>query len=156
MQYEHLSVRHHTISWHTPSLFLLLAAFVDLLSALSRAYDWGVLKGSKLCSWDVTKQHLYSVDLNFNTESFPGIILTRSRETYYIASCSCSWPLLLLLTTAATPRFPPRRAQRRRHSATTCSSPSRRSNPTLGCMHTLCCMPADPQPFAGCMPHPLL
>jgi hypothetical protein len=99
---------------------LLSAACAVLLSALSRACDWGMLKGSKLCLWDVTKQHLYSVDLNFNTESFPGIILTRSRDTYYITSCSCSWPLLLLLTTAATPRLHPRRAQRRRHSATTC------------------------------------
>ena len=64
-----------------------------------------ILKGSKLCSWDVTKQHLYSVELKFNTESFPGIILTRSRDTYYITRCSCSWPLLLLHTTAATPRL---------------------------------------------------
>ena len=110
-----------------------------------------VLKGSKFCSWDVTKQHLYYLDMNFNTESFSGIILTRSRDTYYITRCSCSWPLLLLPTTAATPRLPPRRAQRRRHSATTCSSPSRRSNPTLCCMPTLWCMPADSQPFAGCM-----
>jgi hypothetical protein len=43
-------LRHQTISWHTPSLSLLLAASVALLSVLSRAYDWGVLKGSKLCS----------------------------------------------------------------------------------------------------------
>ena len=79
-----------------------------------------MLKGSKLCSWDVTKQHLYSVHLNFNTECFPGIILTRSSDTYYITSCSCSWPLLLLLKTAATNRHHPRRAKTRRHSATTC------------------------------------
>ena len=111
---------HHTLLWHSSSLSLLLVASVDLLFALSREYDWGVLKGSKLCSWDVTKQHLYSVDLNFNTESFPGVILTPSRDTYYITSCSCSWPLLLLLTTAATHRLHPRRAQRRRYSATTC------------------------------------
>ena len=113
-------VWHHTLLWHSSSLSLLLAAYVVLLFALSRAYDWGVLKDSKLCSWDVTKQHLYSVHLNFNTESFPGIILTRLRDTYYIARCSCSWPLLLLLTTAATHRLHPRRAQRRRHSATSC------------------------------------
>jgi hypothetical protein len=112
-------VWHHTISWNSSSLSFLLAACVALLSALSRAYDWGVLKVSKLCSWDVTKQHLYSVDLKFNTEPFPGLILTRSRETCYITCCSCSWPLLLLPTTAATPRLQPRRAQRRRHSATT-------------------------------------
>ena len=110
----------HTISWHSSSISLLSAACVVLLSALSTAYDWGLLKSSKLCSWDVTQQHLYSVHLNFNTESFPGIILTRSRDTYYITSCSCSWPLLLLLTTAATHRLHPRRAQRRRHSVTTC------------------------------------
>jgi len=100
-----------------------------------------------LCSWDVTKQHLYSVDLNFNTKSFRGLILTRSRETYYITRCSCSWPLWLLPTAVATPRLQPRRAQRRRHSATTWSSPSRRSNPTH------CCLPADSHPLLATTLH---
>jgi hypothetical protein len=42
------------ILWHSSSISLLLAASVALVFALSRAHDWGVLKGSKLCSWDAT------------------------------------------------------------------------------------------------------
>jgi hypothetical protein len=54
--------------------------------------------------------------------------------------------LLLLLTTAASPRLKPRETQGQRHSATTWSSPSRKSNPTLCCLH------ADPHPLlAACL-----
>jgi hypothetical protein len=61
-----------------PSLSLLLTASAASLSVLSRAWDWGVLKGSKLCSWGKKQQHLYSADLHFNTKFFPGFILRRA------------------------------------------------------------------------------
>ena len=48
-------VRHHTISWRAPSFSLLLAACVALLSALGTAWGWGVLKGSRICSWEATQ-----------------------------------------------------------------------------------------------------
>jgi hypothetical protein len=60
-----------------------------------------VLKGSKLCSWDAPKQHLYSVDL-----SFPGLKLARLRDTYYVARCCFSWPLLLLPVVQGAQRTP--------------------------------------------------
>ena len=49
------TIRHHTISWRTASLSLLLAACVALLSALGRAWGWGVLKGSRMFSWEATQ-----------------------------------------------------------------------------------------------------
>ena len=65
-----------------------------------------MLKGSKLCSWDATKQHLYSVDLHFNIKSFHGLNLARLRDTYYVTRCCCSWPLLLLLVVQGALRNP--------------------------------------------------
>jgi hypothetical protein len=47
--------RHHTISLRTPSLSLLLAACVALLSALGRTWGWGVVKGNRICSWEATQ-----------------------------------------------------------------------------------------------------
>jgi len=32
-----------------------LAACVDLLFALGKAWGWGVVKGSRMCSWEVTQ-----------------------------------------------------------------------------------------------------
>ena len=103
---------------HTFMAFVQHLLVVGYLSPFALSTQQGIrldlLKGSKLSSWDATKQHLYSVDMNFNTESFSGIILTRSRDTYYITRCSCSWPLLLLPTTAATRRLPPHGGFQRR------------------------------------------
>ena len=131
---------------HTFMTFVQHLLVVGCLSPFALITQQGirldVLKGSKLSSWDVTKQHLYSVDMNFNTESFSGIILTRSRDTYYITRFSCSWPLLLLLTTAATQRLPPHGVFQRRLEV--------RSQEDLTPLFF--CLPADPHPLlAACI-----
>jgi hypothetical protein len=53
----------HQIQWSTPSLSLLLSASVALVSELGRVLVWGVLKGSKIFSWEASQPILF-YDLN--------------------------------------------------------------------------------------------
>jgi hypothetical protein len=73
-------VRDHTISWRTPSLSLLLAACVALLSVLGRAWDWGVQKGSGMCSWEATQPMPLHDTHSLVHKSFADLSLARALE----------------------------------------------------------------------------
>jgi hypothetical protein len=87
-------VWNHTIKWRKTNLCLLLAASVTLVSALGRVWVWGVLKGSRMCSWEAAQLILLHDIHSLNPS--PASSSPRLREYYCITRFCCSWLLLLL------------------------------------------------------------